>query len=67
MPVTAVAAGAPDMARYGAGMLWVPQRRMQRRCGGYAGKVAVARIVPVVVTSRAPVSGPLVTGSGLPQ
>jgi hypothetical protein len=37
--------------------------------GAAAGyeKVAVARTVPVVVTSRAPVMVPLVSGSGLPQ
>jgi hypothetical protein len=34
---------------------------------GQVGKVAVARMAPVVVTRRAPVSGPLVAGSGLPQ
>jgi hypothetical protein len=34
---------------------------------GQVGKVAVARMAPVVVMRRAPVSGPLVAGSGLPQ
>ena len=34
---------------------------------GHVEKVAVARTAPVVVTRRAPVSGPLVAGSGLPQ
>ena len=34
---------------------------------GQVGNAAVARTVPVVVTSRALVSGPLVAGTGLPQ
>jgi hypothetical protein len=45
----------------GGGRFW------RRPPAGHVGKVAVARTAPVVVTRRAPVSGPFVTGSGLPQ
>jgi hypothetical protein len=51
-------------ARWGQGY---KRRVRDASTSGYAAKVAVARTVPVVVTSRAPVSWPLVTGSGLPQ
>ncbi len=44
-----------------------PGVTLARPPAGQVGKVAVARMAPVVVTRRAPVSGPSVTGSGLPQ
>ena len=51
--------GCPDLR--GQGVILAP-------CpAGQVEKVAVARMAPVVVTRRAPVSGPLGAGSGLPQ